>query len=109
MKTKNNLTWKELQTMLWDCTESTEWEEHYYPDQLAKSTVIEATRLLSEFQWLDNTQINEYVCTDADKQRIAYQIINVLYYVLMLGDSLDIDLMRYVYLKLQNPHTKYPM
>lgn len=79
--------------------EERDWEQFHTPSNLAKSISIEAAELLELFQWSD----------DADQERIAEELADVLTYCLFLADRLDLDPVSLVHDKLEITRKKYPV
>ncbi len=71
---------------------------------VAKSVVIEAAELLEHFQW-DNKE------EDLKKKNfteIGFEIVDVMWYLFILVDKLDIDLIDAISHKLNHNEQKYP-
>ncbi|MFC7456244.1 MazG-like family protein [Brachybacterium sp. GCM10030267] len=76
-----------------------EWVQFHRPENLAKSIAIEAGELLECYQWRG----------DADRERVADELADVLTYALLLADRLDLDPERIVLDKLERTRAKYPV
>lgn len=90
----------ELRNKLKKFSEERDWVKSYSEAGLAKSIVLEAAELLEHFQWHDTP--------DYDKKEVAFELIDIIYYALMLSELLDIDIMEYTDLKLENLASRYP-
>jgi NTP pyrophosphatase (non-canonical NTP hydrolase) len=75
-----------------------EWEKFHSPKNLAVSVCIEAGELLENFQWKD-TQ-------DRD---IAPEIADVFIYLLVLADTMGIDLIAATRAKIDSNAIRYPI
>ena len=79
--------------------EQREWDQFHSPANLAKSIVIEAAELLECFQWGE----------DADRDRVAGELADVLTYCHLLASKLGLDPEQIVLDKLEVTGTKYPV
>ncbi|HSX69000.1 nucleotide pyrophosphohydrolase [Nocardioides sp.] len=75
-----------------------EWAQFHSPENLAKSISIEAAELLECFQW----------SPDAEPERVAAELADVLTYCLLLADRLGLDPDQIVQEKLAITVDKYP-
>lgn len=75
-----------------------EWSQFHTQENLAKCIAIEAGELLECFQWSD----------EADVERVADELADVLTYCHLLAQSLDVDTDEIVLEKLQRTREKYP-
>lgn len=76
-----------------------DWAQFHSPENLAKSISIESGELLECFQWN----------ADADRDRVADELADVLTYALLLADRLDLDPEQVVLNKLERTGRKYPV
>lgn len=108
MKTDKDTTIENLRKKFLKFSKERQWEKRYYPNQLAQSIAIEAAELLEEFQWKDNTQSCESINIETHKKSVSFEIVDILYYLLMLAETMDIDIIHYVDLKLKELEIRYP-
>ncbi len=108
MKTDKNSTIQELRNLLMSFSQERNWEKNYHPNHLAVSLIIEAAELLEEFQWKNDSQAYEKINKTSEKKRVAFEMVDVLYYLLMLANVMQIDLTEYIHLKLKNLESRYP-
>ena len=94
MKTDKNLTVQAFRKILAESVDGREWEEYYYPDQLAKAIVVSAAEIQKEFQWVDDVQIWEKMNDENDKKRFSTKIITLLHYVMIFADAMELDLVK---------------
>ena len=80
-------------------TEEREWDQFHSAANLAKGISIEAGELLECFQWAD----------DADPDRVAEELADVLTYCVLLADRLGVDPDAIVLGKLRASAAKYPV
>lgn len=76
-----------------------DWAQFHSPENLAKSISIESAELLECFQWSD----------EADTQRVADELADVLTYSILLAQKLNLDLDQIVLNKLEKTRVKYPI
>jgi dCTP diphosphatase len=76
-----------------------DWNQFHSPENLAKSVAIESGELLECFQWNAN----------AERDRVADELADVLTYALLLADRLDLDPEQIVLDKLERTNRKYPV
>lgn len=82
-----------------------DWKQFHTPKNLAVSVSLEAAELLEVFQWLrDGESISE-----EKRSRAADEMADVLIYLLLLSDSLKVDLLPSVRAKLHKNKLKYPV
>lgn len=76
-----------------------DWNQFHSPENLAKSVAIESGELLECFQWN----------ADAERDRVADELADVLTYALLLADRLGLDPEQIVLDKLERTNRKYPV
>lgn len=76
-----------------------DWAQFHSPENLAKSIAIEAGELLEVFQWNP----------DADPERLADELADVITYCLLLADRVGLDAESIVLDKLARTRAKYPV
>jgi NTP pyrophosphatase (non-canonical NTP hydrolase) len=83
-----------------------DWEQFHTPKNLATALSVEASELLEPFQWLVSGQ----EALDADKLKsIRHEMADVLAYLVMLADKLDVDLFQAALEKIEINRAKYPV
>ncbi|PEB32602.1 nucleotide pyrophosphohydrolase [Bacillus cereus] len=80
------------------------WGQFHNAKDLAISLNLEASELLETFQWKSSEE-----ATETKMQEIKEEMADVMIYLLMLSDKLDIDLEEVVYAKLEKNAEKYPV
>jgi NTP pyrophosphatase (non-canonical NTP hydrolase) len=84
-----------------------DWAQFHNPKDVAISLALEAAELLEHFQWKNPEEIKKHV--KAHKLAVSEELADVLYWVLLLGRDLDIDLGDAVAKKLIKNAKKYPV
>ena len=91
---------KELQKIITNFRDKRDWKQFHAPKNLAVSISIESAELLEHFQWSDECK---------DKKEIAYEMVDVLAYLLLLAEECDIDLEKAFLEKMKINKKKYPV
>lgn len=84
-----------------------DWSRFHSPKNLAAALSVEASELLEPFTWLatgDKTELD-----DAKLRAVRYEMADVLAYLIMLADSLDVDLHGALLEKMAINRVKYPV
>ena len=83
-----------------------DWEQFHSPKNLAIALSVEAAELLEHFQWTADGSSARL----SEKKRVAVseELADVLLYLIMISDQLDIDLVAAAREKLAVNARKYP-
>ena len=84
-----------------------EWQPFHTPKNLASALAVEAAELLEPFQWLTSGSDEELDATT--RAAIRNEMADVLTYLVMLADRLDVDLLAATQEKMQANAQKYPV
>ncbi|RTL02539.1 MAG: nucleotide pyrophosphohydrolase [Proteobacteria bacterium] len=95
---------KILQNKLIAFRNAREWKQFHSAKNLATSVVIESAELLECFQWLRDDDINTI-----NKIHVAEEMSDVLNYLLLLAEILDINLFESALKKIEKNGEKYPV
>lgn len=98
---------QELREKLRSFTEERDWQQFHTPKNLATALSVEAAELLEPFQWLKTGEVSEL--SPDSLAAIRYEMADVLNYLVMLADSLEVDLLAAAYEKIQQNAQKYPL
>ena len=90
---------KELIKEIRKFNEERDWDKFHSPENLAKSSAIEAGELLECFQWNNNYDLEE----------VKSELADILNYSLLLADKLNIDPKQIVLDKMKITAQKYPI
>ena len=82
-----------------------DWKQFHNPKDLALSLVLESTELLEHFQWKNEAKALEHIKNN--KTDIEDELADVLYWVLLIANDLDIDLGKASVKKLDKNDKKY--
>jgi NTP pyrophosphatase (non-canonical NTP hydrolase) len=83
-----------------------DWDRFHSPKNLAMALSVEASELVELFQWLTEEQSDSL--RGAERQRVAEELADVLWFLVRLSDRLDIDLLEAAERKLAENAKKYP-
>ena len=83
-----------------------DWERFHTPKNLAMALVAEAAEVVEHFQWLTATE--SQAIDPAKRDEVALELADVLLYLVMLADSLDIDLAEAAHRKISMNEKRFP-
>ncbi len=81
-----------------------EWAKFHDPKNLALSLQLESAEVLELFQWTKDNQINPN-----KKDEIGDELADVLYWLIMLSNHYDVDLIESLNKKMEKNELKYPI
>lgn len=84
-----------------------DWKQFHNPKDLAISLSLESSEVLEHFQWKSKEEIEKYIKTNT--KEIGEELADVLYWVLLLANDLNIDIEKAFHLKMKQNHKKYPI
>jgi len=102
---KDSLT--ETNKLLKDFAINRDWEKFHSPKNLAMALSGECGELLEHFQWL--TEQESLQIDDAKKQEVAFEMADILIYLIRLSERLDIDLISSVEKKMAINEKRFPI
>lgn len=83
-----------------------EWSQFHTPKNLATALSVEAAELLEPFQWLVTGDGDEL--TDSARAAVRLEMADVLAYLLLLADRMNVDLCEALAEKIAINAGKYP-
>jgi len=101
------LTVKKITSKILAFRNARDWARFHNPKDVAISLSLEAAELLEHFQWKNPKEIKKHIKTN--KSAIADELADVLYWVLLLGHDLKIDVLAALDAKLKKNALKYPV
>jgi NTP pyrophosphatase (non-canonical NTP hydrolase) len=104
MTTPSDLT--QMRDTLREFVRERDWSRFHSPKNLAAALSVEASELLEPFTWLASGDKSEL--DDAKLTAIRHEMADVLAYLVMLADTLDVDLHRAFIDKMALNRAKYP-
>jgi NTP pyrophosphatase (non-canonical NTP hydrolase) len=96
----------DLRDTLREFTRERDWSRFHTPKNLAVALSVEASELLEPFTWLATGERHEL--DDKKHMAIRHEMADVLAYLIMLADSLDVDLHAALVEKMALNRAKYP-
>jgi dCTP diphosphatase len=102
-----NKTLSELQAEIRKFCDDRDWDQFHNPKDLAISLSLEAAEVLEHFQWKNADEIAKHV--KDKKTDVSEELADVFYWVLLLSNKLDIDLVEAFEAKMVKNVSKYPV
>ncbi len=84
-----------------------DWKQFHNPKDVSLSLVLEAGEVMEHFQWKNKEEIEKYIKTNKDD--IGEELADVLYWILLMGHDLDIDVFDALDKKIKKNEEKYPV
>ncbi|MFN9474768.1 nucleotide pyrophosphohydrolase [Acidovorax sp.] len=98
---------QQLALRLQEFAQQRDWGQFHSPKNLASALIVEAGELLEHFQWLTEEQSRNL---PADKkQAVAYEMADVLLYLVQMATALGVDLIEATNAKVEINEQKYPV
>lgn len=97
---------KSLQERIALFVKERDWDQYHNPD-LAISLNLESAEVLELFQWKNAQEMSRYV--KEHKEGVEDELADVLYWILLMANSLDIDIVAASNTKLEKSARKYPI
>ena len=107
-KITNDISIEDLTEIFYEFSKQRKWEDKYFPNQIAKALIIESAELLEIFQRKDNKESSNLIKNELIKRELSYEIVDILYYLLILARTSEIDLPKAIIEKLQQLEVRYP-
>ena len=83
------------------------WKQFHNPKDSAISLVLEATEVLEHFQWKNSEEMARHVV--GKKEEVADELADVMYWVLLMANDMNIDITGAFVKKLEKNEAKYPV
>lgn len=103
----SELSLQDLQKQIRKFCDERDWDQFHNPKDLSISLALEAAEVLEHFQWKDDAEMK--VHTTNNKHEISEEIADVFYWVLLLSNKLEIDLLEAFEKKMKKNDQKYPV
>ncbi len=98
---------EELTKRIISFRDARDWKQFHNPKDLALSLVLEASEVMEHFQWKSKEEMDGYVVEH--KEDIGEELADVLYWVLLMGHDLKIDVLDALDKKMKKNEDKYPV
>lgn len=102
MKSINELTKKIIAFR-----DARDWKQFHNPKDIALSLVLEATEVMEHFQWKNAKEVEKHV--KIQKNEIGEELADVLFWILLMSNDLNIDISRALIKKIKKNEDKYPI
>lgn len=96
-----------LQELVVKFRDERDWRQFHNPKDITISLVLEATELLEHFQWKSEDEIKEHLKNKKDD--VSEELADVLYWVLLIANDLNIPLDEALRKKMIKNDAKYPV
>lgn len=103
----NEKSLSDLQRIIRKFCDDRDWDQFHNPKDLSISLSLEAAELLEHFQWKHEDEITKYLTTEKDE--VGSELADVFYWVLLIANKLDIDLVKVFDKKMEKNEKKYPI
>lgn len=103
----NSPTLQSLTDQVVSFREERDWKQFHNPKDMVLSLMLEAAELGEHTQWKSNEQFLQQL--DEHRSEIADELSDILYWVLLLSNDLEIDLADAFERKLEKNRKKYPI
>jgi len=100
----DNLEYQKIIERIRQFSKDRDWGQFHDPKNLAISLQLEASEVLELFQWTKDNQIKEGKLED-----IADELADVFYWVILLSNHYNIDLLQVLSKKMDKNELKYPV
>ena len=97
----------ELQQAIRRFCEDRDWDQFHNPKDLSISLALEAAEVMEHFQWKNAAEMAQH--STIHKEDIADELADVFYWVLLLSNKLDVDLVEAFQRKMKKNEAKYPV
>jgi len=87
---KHNDDWKSLRDEIVAFRDARDWAQFHTPKNLASALVVEASELLSIFQWTPDSEL-DVRCAEK-REEIEHEVADAYIYLVFLAYALGIDL-----------------
>ena len=107
MTSKGQASLKDLQAMIRKFVDDRDWDQFHNPKDLSISLALEAAEVLEHFQWKNDEEVHKH---SVDKKvEVGEELADVFYWILLIANKLDIDLVDAFEKKMTKNNTKYPI
>jgi NTP pyrophosphatase (non-canonical NTP hydrolase) len=105
---KNLISVSQLSCELKRFVKEREWSKFHSPKNLVMALTGEVGEINEIFQWLTEDESRSVASDSEIHSSIKYEIADILMYLVLLADSLDIDLNSAVHEKIRLNEKRYP-
>ncbi len=99
----------ELKARVREFVTARDWDQFHHPKDLAIGLAIEAAELLEQFRFRSNEEVEGMMADPGQRQRVAHELADVLYFVLLMCANLGLDASSILAEKLELSAQRYPV
>lgn len=103
----SNKSLSDLQKQIRKFCDDRDWDQFHNPKDLAISLALEAAEVMEHFQWKNAKEMEAHI--KSQKQAVGEELADVFYWVLLLANKMDIDLVEAFEKKMIKNEAKYPV
>jgi dCTP diphosphatase len=97
----------DLQKRIVEFRDERDWKQFHKPKDMAISLCLEAAELLEHFQWKTKQEFSEHLAKN--REDVSDELVDVLYWVLLMANDLEIDLQKEFDRKMAKNAERYPI
>jgi NTP pyrophosphatase (non-canonical NTP hydrolase) len=97
----------ELKVRLAGFANERDWDQFHSPKNLSMALIAEAAELVEHFQWLSEEE--SFNLKPEKQEEVAYELADILIFLIRTADKLDIDLADFVWRKIEINEKRYPV
>lgn len=98
---------QDLQAMIRQFVDERDWDQFHNPKDLSISLSLEAAEVMEHFQWKNAEEMARHA--KEMKAEVGEELADVFYWVLLLANKLDVDLVDTFKKKMKQNEAKYPV
>lgn len=98
---------EKLKEMVVKFRDDRDWKQFHNPKDSAVSLLLEAGEVLEHFQWKNEKE--QWAHIESKREEIGDELADVLYWVLLMSNDLDVDIADAFVRKLEKNDKKYPV
>lgn len=107
MTKADEISLSDLQTIIRKFVDDRDWSQFHNPKDLSISLSLEAAEVLEHFQWKNAEEMEQH--SKDKKNEIGEELADAMYWVLLIANKLDIDLVDAFEKKMKKNEAKYPI
>ena len=104
---EKNQSLSDLQVQIRKFCDDRDWDQFHNPKDLSISLALEDAEVLEHFQWKNDAEMAEHIKNK--KADVGEELADVFYWVLLLANKTDINLVDAFEKKMAKNEAKYPV
>ena len=102
-------TLEEIKQIVKNFCHERDWDQFHNAKDLAIGAVTESSELLEHFRFLSYDQVEELMRNSEKKKEVAFELCDVLFFLVRLSERYNIDLAEYFTAKMEQNAQRYPV